>query len=233
MKRIGALLLTCAAAPAFAQVSTTPGPDDPRLQTLVQPQGQRARLVVFPEASLTLILRQGERVRQVALSDSSAFHVAITGDNDSISISPLREGAVAAMNVETNNGEHEFDLETGRGLAAAYVVRMIGSNAALARTSAPAPPPDLAAMPGRYSLKGDQTIRPAKIADDGAKTYIEWGAGQPLPAVLGVGATGQEEVVPGYMRDGVFTIDRVYSELVFRMDRQKTIASREINRGPQ
>jgi len=89
MKPVGALLLFCAAVPAFAQVSTTPGPDDPRLQTLVQPQGQRARLVVFPEASLTLILRQGERVRQVALSDSSAFHVAITGDNDSISISPL------------------------------------------------------------------------------------------------------------------------------------------------
>jgi type IV secretion system protein VirB9 len=51
--------------------------------------------------------------------------------------------------------------------------------------------------------------------------------------VLGIGATGQEEVVPGYMRHGIFTIDRVYSELIFRIDRHQTVASRETgDRGP-
>jgi type IV secretion system protein VirB9 len=230
MKLAAALLLASAAAPVLGQVSTTPGPDDPRLQTLVQPEGQRARLVVFPEASLTLIMRPGERVQRVVLSDSLAFHIAVTGDNDSLSITPLRPGALATMSVQTNEGEHQFDLETGRGLTAAYVVRLLASAPASSQVQAQTGPPDLAAMPGHYSLKGDPVLRPEKIADDGAKTYIEWGRGQPLPAVLGVGATGQEEVVPGYMRGGIFTIDRVYSELVFRMDKQKTIALREAAR---
>jgi type IV secretion system protein VirB9 len=226
MKPAGFLLFLAIASPLCAQVAPVPGSDDARLQTLVQPEGQRARLVIFPEASLTLIMARGEHIQRVALSDSSAFRVALTGDNDSISITPLRAGAVATMSVETSDGGHDFDLETGRGLAAAYVVRMV-------ETATPQPDlvqatgPDLASMSGRYALKGEQSLRPQRIADDGAKTYIEWSEGQSLPAVLGIGATGQEEVVPGYMRHGIFTIDRVYSELIFRIDRHQTVASRE------
>jgi type IV secretion system protein VirB9 len=226
MKRLAALLVL-ASTPLCAQAVPTPGASDPRLQTLLQPQGQHARLVVFPEASLTLIMQRGERIQRVALSDGSAFHVALTGDNDSLSITPLRAGAVATMSVETNNGIHDFDLETGRGLAAAYVVRMVGAVSPGEEALAQDAPPDLASMAGRYRLKGDRTLRPEQIADDGAKTYIAWVAGQPLPAVLGIGPTGEEEVVPGYMRHGIFTIDRVYGELVFRIDKHQTFALRE------
>lgn len=216
------------AAPLYAQVAPMPGPDDPRLQTLVQPSGQRARLVVFPEASLTLIMRRGERIQRVSLSDSSAFRVTLTGDNDSISITPLHPGAVAAISLQTNVGSHEFDVETGRGLAAAYVVRMLGPTPPMPSDIRQGPPADLASMTGRYRVKGDRSLRPRQIADDGAKTYIEWAEGQSIPAVLGIGATGEEEVVPGYMRHGMFTIDRVYPELVFRIDRHQTTAVREI-----
>jgi type IV secretion system protein VirB9 len=230
MRICAAALLALSAAPAWAQVSPAPGPDDPRLQTLVQPQGQRARLVIFPEASLTLIMSPGERVQRVRLSDSSAFHVAVTGDDDSLSITSLRPGAIATILVQTTGGERQFDLETGRGLAAAYVVRLVASTPPPPRIAAQNERPDLAAMPGHYSLKGDQALRPERLADDGLKTYILWGDGQPLPAVLGVGASGQEEVVPGYMRGDIFTIDRVYPELVFRMDKQKTVALRQSER---
>ena len=233
MRVVAAVLLVCAATAAYGQVSPTPGPDDPRLQTLVQPAGEPARLVVFPQGSLTLIMRRDERVERVVLSDSSAFHVAVTGDNDSLSITPQHAGALATMTVQTNRGQQQYDLETGRGLAAAYVVRLVGASEQAAQESFLQDlRPDLAAMTGHYRLKGDGALRPEKIADNGYKTYIEWGAGQPLPAVLGVGAGG-EEVVPGHMRNGIFTIDRVYSELVFRIDRQKTVAVRETDEGRQ
>jgi type IV secretion system protein VirB9 len=203
------------------------------LQTLVQSEGQRARLVIFPEASLTLIMRRGERIQRVALSDNAAFQVAVTGDNDSVSITPLRAGALATMTVHTNEGQHQFDLETGRGLAAAYVVRLIGLTPPASQTAPQERPRDFAAMPGHYNLKGEQVLRPKRIADDGSKTYIEWTEAQPLPAVLGIGAAGEEEVVPGHMRDGIFTIDRVYSELVFRKDKQKATAVRQSDRNPR
>jgi type IV secretion system protein VirB9 len=221
------LLIFGAAAPLCAKVTPVPGPDDPRLQTLVQPDGQRARLVAFPEASLTLIMRRGERIQRVSLSDGSMFRVALTGDNDSISITPLRAGAMATLSLQTNVGNHEFDLETGRGLAAAYVVRMVSQTTPIPSEIRQSIPIDLASMTGRYRLKGDRSLRPRQIADDGAKTYIEWADKQSIPAVLGIGATGEEEVVPGYMRGGIFTIDRVYPELVFRIDRHRTTAIRE------
>jgi type IV secretion system protein VirB9 len=232
MRALGAILLLGASTPALAQVSPTPGIEDPRIQTLVQRDGERARLVAFPEGSLTLIMTQREQVRRVVLSDSSAFRVAVTGHNDGLTITPLKTGAVATMTVETGSGVHEYDLETGRGLAAAYVVRLVADERA-GEDFRQDLVPDLATMDGRYRLKGARTLRPQRIADDGFKTYIEWTPEQSLPAVLGIGPTGEEEVVAGFMRDGLFTIDRVYSQLVFRIDREKTTATRENSGGRQ
>jgi type IV secretion system protein VirB9 len=229
VKLAPALLLLAAGAPLGAQTAPQPGAEDPRLQTLVERPGETARLVAFPNASLTLIMRPGERVQRIVLSDSSAFRVAVTGDNDSVSVTPLRPGALARMQVETGTGNHQFQLETGRGLAAAYVVRLVGASAETseAAPTAAAGRPDFSAMAGHYRVDGDRTLRPVQIADDGAKTYIEWGREQSIPAVLGIGPTGDEEVVAGFMRDDIFTIDRVYSELVFRIDKHKTVAMRE------
>ena len=48
-----------------------------------------------------------------------------------------------------------------------------------------------------------------------------------MPAVFGIGPTGQEEVVNGHMRGSLFTIDRVYGELVFRIDKARAEAHRQ------
>ncbi len=79
-----------------------------------------------------------------------------------------------------------------------------------------------------YRLRGDDPVRPQIIRDDAAKTYITYGDGQPLPAVFALGATGEEEVVNGYMRGGNYVIDRVYSELVFRIDGDRATARRNV-----
>ena len=64
------------------------------------------------------------------------------------------------------------------------------------------------------------------MTDDGLKTRITYAPGQALPAVFAIGPSGEEEVVNGYMRDDIFVIDRVYGELVFRIDREKATARR-------
>lgn len=78
----------------------------------------------------------------------------------------------------------------------------------------------------RYRVSGERALRPEQISDDGDKTYLVWGADQALPAVFAINAFGGEEIVDGYMRDGVFTIDRVYTRLVFRIDRKVAKADR-------
>ena len=228
MRAVVALALLAAAAPVVGQTLPTPGTEDPRLQTLAMQPGERARLVAFPESGLTLIMPPGERIERAVISDNTAYRVVITGHNDSLSITPLRTGALATLSVETGNGRREYDLETGSGLTAAYVVRVLAPDATHDLDLRQSLLPDLSTMSGTYRFKGDRSLRPQRIADDGFKTYIEWAPEQSLPAVLGIGPTGEEEVVAGHMRDGFFTIDRVYSELVFRIDREKTSAVREV-----
>ncbi len=219
MKRlVFAAVLAASAAGAAAQVSPVPGADDPRLQTVSYDPARPVRLVAFPDASLTVVLLPGERIERIAVSDPLAFDARATGTNDSVSILPLRTDATATLLVDTAQRRYEFDLATGEGLAAAYVVRFVGGAAPVS-----AVPP---VMTGEYRLSGEETLLPSKIADDGTRTYLEWDAYQSLPAVFGIGFNGEEEVVDGYMREGVFTIDRVYSELVFRIDKKRAKARR-------
>ena len=224
MKRLAvAVALVAWATGAAAQIAPAPGPDDPRLQTVSYDPARPVRLVIFPDASLTVMLLPGEQIEQVTVSDPSAFEARATGANDSLGIRPLRADATGTLLVDTAERRYEFELATGSGLAAAYVVRFVGSG-----TAATPPPvrPAAPAITGEYRLSGEQTLMPSKIGDDGTRTYLEWAAYQSLPAVFGIGFNGEEEVVDGYMRDGIFTIDRVYGELVFRIDKKRARARR-------
>lgn len=228
MRRSGfALLLALGSASASGQVSPTPGFDDPRLQTIAYDAARPVRLVAYPGANLTVMLLPGDRIQRATLSDPSAFDVRVTGSLDSLNIVPLRADAAASLLVDTGLRRYQFELGTGEGLLAAYVVRFVEQDTA----SAPMPPaiaspPAQEALTGKYRLTGEKNLLPTRIGDDGERTYIEWGQYQSLPAVFGIGSTGQEEVVDGYMRGGVFTIDRVYPELVFRVDRKRARARR-------
>lgn len=87
-----------------------------------------------------------------------------------------------------------------------------------------------AAMTG-YKLSGEKSLRPSRIGDDGVHTYIEWTEDQALPAVFAVNALGEEETVDGYMRQDIFTIDRVHQRLVFRIGKKLAKAERVIRKG--
>ena len=84
-----------------------------------------------------------------------------------------------------------------------------------------------AATAATYKLSGDRALRPARVTDDGRRTTIEWGEDQALPAVFGVGPTGAEEVVDSHMLDGATILERVWPELVFRMDDERARAKRK------
>lgn len=227
-----AVCLTCAAA---AQVAPIPSPEDPRLQTIAYDPGRPVRLVAFPGATLTVMLVPGDRIGRVVISDRDAFDVRVTGANDSLNISALRPDAAATLVVETPQRRYELDLDTGQGLAAAYMVRFLPAEAsALTMPPVAQDPAGFAlAMTGEYRLSGNRALRPMSIGDDGVRTYIEWGEYQSLPAVFGIGPTGEEEVVDGYMRDGRFTIDRVYDELWFRIDKKRAKARRTESLGTE
>ena len=223
MKRMLPLLLVAALPCAgVAQVAPTPGFDDPRLQTVAYDPARPVRLVAFVNSTLTVMLLPGDRIERFVLSDPAAFDVKIATPGDGLNIAPLRTDGAATLLVDTSLRRYEFDLATGDGLAAAYLVRFVDPRAPARSTAATAQQ----AMMGEYRLSGERALLPSRIGDDGERTYLEWEQHQSLPAVFGIGTNGEEEVVDGYMREGIFTIDRVYGELVFRIDRKRAKARR-------
>lgn len=78
----------------------------------------------------------------------------------------------------------------------------------------------------RYTIKGDRTVFPTVLGDDGAKTYLQWDADRDLPAVFGSDPKGHEVLADGYMRGDYYVIDRVYPRLVFRLDKAVAVATR-------
>ena len=223
MRRLAPILLLAALpGAALAQLAPTPDFDDPRLQTVAYDPARPVRLVALANSTLTVMLLPGDRIDRFVLSDPTAFDVKIAGPGDGLNIAPLRADGAATLLVDTSLRRYEFDLATGDGLAAAYLVRFVDPRA----PARPEAQSAQAVITGEYRLSGERTLMPSRIGDDGERTYLEWGEYQSLPAVFGIGATGEEEVVDGYMREGIFTIDRVYGELVFRIDKKRAKARR-------
>src|SRR3546814_12981139 len=83
---------------------------------------------------------------------------------------------------------------------------------------------------GEYRLSGTRALRPAGMHDDGVKTYIDWSPETPLPAVFFIDDYGRERLAIGNMRGGLYVIDSVHEELLFRIDKQKARARTEARR---
>lgn len=219
------LLALVLSVSAYAQSVPVPGADNPRVQTAWWHPGTRIVLTSLPGTPLTVTLEPGDPITRVTLSDDHAWAVKVSSERDGFTILPERGAAAAALTVETARRVHEFDLKTGSGLAAAYLVRIAYSGSDAAPAAA-----DSQIEPGEqrwgYRLSGNRAVRPAEIFDDGARTWIGFAPDQALPAIFAIGASGGEEVVNGYMRRGRFVIDRVHEQLVFRIDRAKATARR-------
>ena len=232
--RLAALALLACNAPLAAQVFPKPGPETPRIQTAQWRPGEPVVLTALPQTALTVMLEPGEAIRRATLAGSPVWEVAVSTEADSFQITPLYGAAPASLTVETDRRVYNFQLETGDGLQAAYLVRLAfdgGSGDLQSQTARD--PLDLAGLDRTWRLRGDPSVRPASVRDNGAKTVIEYAPGQSLPAVFAIGPTGDEEVVDGYMRDGLFVIDRVHEELVFRIDKAKATARRSVRATPQ
>ncbi len=119
-----------------------------------------------------------------------------------------------------------------RALAALAALALAGCASGRGISVAPAVAPvPVAAIGHVYRLSGDRLLWPVAMQDDGARTFITWASDQPLPAVFALNDLGHEEMVDGYMRGGVFVIDRLYGAFIFRIDRAEAAARRMSDAG--
>lgn len=221
---LGAYLCLLASS-VSGQVYPKLGSDTPRIQTVSPEQGERVVLTALPETALTVMLEPGQAITRITLEGNRTWDVRVSAETDSFQVTPQAGAAPAVIYVQTYAQTYEFALQVSAGLQAGYLVRVV-SPFALTEENRAASPSAIKNLNWSYKLSGDRSVRPVSIRDNGVKTVIEYAPGQSLPAVFAIGASGEEEVVDGYVRDGRYIIDRIHRELVFRIDKEKAKAKR-------
>lgn len=86
-----------------------------------------------------------------------------------------------------------------------------------------------------YSIKGgDEHLRPARVFDDGAKTYIQMPADiqhREAPVLVVLGADGKGEMTNYRVRDQVYIVDRLFERANLILGSGKKAQKVEITRG--
>ncbi|WP_374406203.1 TrbG/VirB9 family P-type conjugative transfer protein [Pelagerythrobacter sp.] len=228
IRLIAALAAALVAIPCAAQTMPRPDIDNPRLQTVQWSPGSEYLLTALPMTGLTVLFEPGEQVERVTLDAPRVFDVKVSAERDGLLVLPQIDGAAATMLVATDRRDYRMQLQTGEGLMAAYLVQFAYQPEADAPFAEPVAESwsEPTGEVWTYRLSGDRAVRPLSISDDGRKTRIVFGPDQPLPAVFAIGPGGEEQVAGGYMRGEVYEIDRVWQELVFRIDKEKATAER-------
>lgn len=228
MRILLALLLAITSVQASPQIMPRVGDDNPRLQNVEWQEGQPVALTALPMTGLTVMLDPVERIERVQLSNEQDWSMKISAELNSFLLTPAAAGGPGLLEVQTDRRTYHFQLSTGTGLEAALLVQFnptagsalpMSAHVAMAMQAT-------SSQSWSYRLRGSRSVRPLSISDDGRRTRIEFAPDQALPAVFAIGATGEEEIVNGHMRNGTFEIDRVHQELVFRIDRDRARALR-------
>ncbi|WP_373487310.1 TrbG/VirB9 family P-type conjugative transfer protein [Blastomonas sp.] len=208
-----------------AQVRPVPGPGDPRLRTVEYRADQVVQLEVAAGYQLSIEFAPDERIESVAVGDSTAWLVTSTKRGAHLFIKATQAGAETNMMVITDTRVYQFDLLAVSSPAydTAYSVRFtFDADDAITDNQTS----DTAAVSGSYRVSGDRRLRPSQIGDDGQQTFIEWPSDVALPAIYTIDERGQERLVNGAMRDGLFVVDSVSPRLVFRIDNRSAQARR-------
>ncbi len=214
------------ASMAQAQVRPQPSGGDPRMQTVDYRRDQVVQIEGAPGYQIMIALAPDERVQNIALGDSGAWQVVASQSGNMLFVRPTQDGVSTNMTVITSARFYAFDLVPVAYGSPPYEVRF--NYPAETAGGAPGPESEMGEEVAKYRLSGTKALWPDAISDDGAKTYIDWPADTPLPAAFFIDEYGRERLANGNMRGGLYVIDSVHQQLLFRIDQKTARAKRYV-----
>lgn len=216
-----------AASPASADIVPVADRSDPRVLVADYIPGAAIRVEVALGQKLTVLLPPNDMIMSVDAEARSDWQIQVDQEkSDTFTLTPLRPVADSQASVQTKSHTYLFTLSSEPSADAPLYLRVVVPGQAKASAASKVPGGTIA-LQTSWKLTGNRELMPSSIRDDGSKIYLEWSDDQAIPAVLAIDRLKREEMVNGYMRGSVFTIDRIYDHLIFRLDKVSAEARRK------
>ncbi len=238
MKRamIAALSLSLLSTPALA---------DPRLQEVMYDEMEVFTLPGRVNVQASIVFGEDETIENVAIGNSQTWQVTPNKRANILFVKPLEARAATNLTVVTTKRTYLFDLVASPNAKPLYVLRFdypvdpeeeakkAELAAAKAEQQTPADPfsaVDPADLNFAWNGDGDAVLLPERAFDDGEATFLTWGAGRDVPAILVTNAKGDEGPVNYTVRGDTIVIDGVPRSITLRAGEQ---AATLVNTGPE
>jgi type IV secretion system protein VirB9 len=217
-----------------AQIYDVPisGRVDPRVRTVLFREDAVVSLRGHYGYQMMVEFGGDERIENVSIGDSLAWQVTPNRRADTIFLKPIEFNAATNMSVITSKRRYTFQLsaEEATGLDDPNIIYRVKftfppepvTPAVEVATSAKVIAGNMA-----YSVAGSPANVPARIYDDGNKTYFEWAVGASTPAIFAIGPDGSEAVVNFVMQGNVMVVERIARAFVLRNGAEETRVSND------
>lgn len=223
MKRLIALFAALAVLPTalLAEIVPVPGSGDPHIQTVAYDPAQVVALRVASGYAVTVRFSPEERIETVTLGDAGSWLATVNKRADSLVVKPIGPGLPTNLTVISDQRSYTFSLYSAEesGSFQPYLVTFTYPfTASVAATTVMAT--------SQYQMKGERSLWPLSISDDGQFTALRWPDDATLPAVYNQDARGNLALVNGTMRDGSYVIEGVPDRMVFVLGKFRATATR-------
>jgi len=190
---------------ALAQIATypQPGPGDPRIKEFLYDPNAIVGIRGQLGYEMTIEFGADERIENVSIGDSLAWQVTPNRKATLLFLKPMSKSNPTSMTVVTTQRIYSFLLSASENKTATAdtLLRLrflYPEPPQVADLSPPPPPPPPPPKPEdfnfSYEMKGQKTLYPVRVFDDGALTYFQFDSRNAAPAVFVIGADGKEEM---------------------------------------
>lgn len=197
-----AISLGCVSIPAVAADIPISIGSDQRVTTVAFRDDDVVELIVKPGVATHIVLQEGEEYEAHAFGDSEAWHFSSYKNN--LFIKPAQPMGTTNLSVITNKRTYVFQvnfINEGSNLPDMYQVKFIYPNDI---NQADIEANNKAEIENRlnssksqktfnlnYTMKGNKTVAPVNVWDDGTFTYFKFAGNTDMPAIYSVAFDGK------------------------------------------
>lgn len=243
---------------AVLALSLPANAQDPRLVTLEYDEAHVVTIRGKVKVQSTIKFAPDEQIENVAIGDSGAWQVQPNKAQTILFVKPLALNAKTNMTVVTDKRTYLFDLVASPKNAPLYVLQfrypklearleqerlaaeaeakaqaeqtqLEANSIELAAVDDPFAVQDPAKLNFAWAAKGDSTLLPSTIYDNGEAVFLKWPQGTAIPAILVTNEDGEEGPVNYIPRGDTVVLDIVPSHIILRSGDESAVLT---NNGP-